>query len=72
MNEEKGQALASAFFPPPPLDSSVPLNYDYPIPVDTLDAIMEENINRNIARLSLYKAPGPDGISNSVLISCKV
>ncbi|KIK79459.1 hypothetical protein PAXRUDRAFT_16324 [Paxillus rubicundulus Ve08.2h10] len=69
-NEEKGTALASSFFPPPPDLSSVPIDYEYPTLVDSPGPITTAQIEKSIAKLSPYKAPGPDGISNTVLINC--
>ncbi|KAG2030270.1 hypothetical protein BDR03DRAFT_878720 [Suillus americanus] len=65
-NDKKSKALANAFFPPPPVDSSVPLNYNYPEPIVPFAKIMEEQVAKAIANTSSYKAPGPDGICNIV------
>lgn len=70
-NEDKSRALAETFFPPPPRSPSIPSDPDYPTPLSTPSQITEENICNNIARLSPFKAPGPDGISNSVFIHCR-
>ena len=70
-NEEKSIALAQAFFPPPPLQSSVPADYIYPEAVQTPEPITTDQLKRNIAKLSPYKAlAGPDGICNIVYIRC--
>ena len=68
-NEEKSQALANAFFPPPP-----PNPHTFP-PTDTptvgrFTPYSNERILRAIRKLKAHKAPGPDGIPNFVIISC--
>lgn len=65
-NDEKSKALANAFFPPPPDNSSIPPDYDYPDPITPFTRITEEQIARAISNTSSYKAPGPDGICNIV------
>jgi hypothetical protein len=69
-NDDKSTALASTFFPPPPPTSSVPLDATYPDPVPTPAPISDTQLSRSIAKLSPYKAPGPDGICNIVFIRC--
>ncbi|VDC04045.1 unnamed protein product [Peniophora sp. CBMAI 1063] len=69
-NEEKSELLARAFFPPPPEDSGVPENHEYPPPVEGMAPTTEDLVRRHIAALSPYKAPGPDGIQNVVLMQC--
>jgi hypothetical protein len=67
-NEEKSQLLAKVFFP----DKCVTLDH---LPeqaqmeqICKLDPINRDQIKRHIAKLKPYKAPGPDGIPNIVLI----
>jgi len=69
-NEQKANLFAKTFFPPPPIVSSVPKLYNYPSPLPEPPQISEEQILRQIARLSPYKAPGPDEIPNVVLQKC--
>ncbi|KAF5378264.1 hypothetical protein D9615_008696 [Tricholomella constricta] len=57
-NEEKSRLFARALFPAPPRISTVPPDYAYPEPLPTSGAITEEQIRRNIAKLSPYKACG--------------
>ncbi|KIJ06852.1 hypothetical protein PAXINDRAFT_50299, partial [Paxillus involutus ATCC 200175] len=70
-NEEKSEALAKAFFPPPPAVSSVQEEYVYPEEIANPGEITEEQIKRSIAKLQPHKAPGPDGIHNIVFKQCK-
>src|ERR1700678_1140175 len=58
------------FFPPPP---PIPDNYEmfeYPDPLPDPARITAGQIRRHIAKLSPYKATGPDGIPNIVLQKC--
>lgn len=66
-NEEKSDLFARTLFPEPPHTSSVPADFAYPMPLPTSGEITEEQIRRNIAKLSPYKACGTDGIPNIVL-----
>jgi hypothetical protein len=68
-NEEKSNLLAKTFFPPKP-PNDMPLHFVYPKPICTLGPISREQIKRQLAKLKLYKAPGPDGIPNIVLTKC--
>jgi hypothetical protein len=68
-NEEKSNLLAKTFFPPKPPEDT-PLHFVYPKPICALGLISKEQIKRQLARLKLYKAPGPDGIPNIVLTKC--
>jgi hypothetical protein len=68
-NEEKSSMLAKTFFPPRPPDGEL-LQFVYPKPVCQLDPISKEQIKRQLAKLKLYKAPGPDSIPNIVLTKC--
>jgi len=69
-NEEKSALLASTLFPPPPASSSVPIDYQYPEPVEDRTEITQEQLVTAVNKLSLYKAPGPDGIANVVFQRC--
>jgi len=66
-NEGKTTALARSFFPPKPLATSVPENYEYPEPLPDPPQITKEQIQEQIKRLLPYKASSPDGIPNIVL-----
>lgn len=65
-NAEKSEALAKAFFPPPPDIPLVPLSC-YPEPANIFKIFTRAQIVRTIGKLAAYKAPGPDGIPNVVL-----
>ncbi|TFY75555.1 hypothetical protein EWM64_g8458, partial [Hericium alpestre] len=67
-NGDKSQLLASAFFPPPPAVSSVTADAEYPDPLPDLAPFSCARIKVQLAKLSAFKAPGPDGIPNVVLI----
>jgi hypothetical protein len=69
-NEGKAELLSKQFFPPAPTVSTVPDNYAYPQRVPTPTRITAEQVKRIIAKLSPYKAHGPDDIPNVVLIKC--
>lgn len=68
-NQEKSTILAESFFPPPPTNDSVPETV-YPDPVARHTPFRRDEITRAIAKLSGYKAPGPDGICNIVYKRC--
>ena len=70
-NEEKSRLLAKAFFPPPPPNPLSGADRSaYPADMLNLPGIMKSQIRWHAAKLSPYKAPGPDGIPNVVLTSC--
>ena len=65
-NEEKSRMLAKLMFPARPDGCVVPeLEDDNQLP--SPGSITEEQIQRHLTRLHLYKAPGADGIPNVVL-----
>jgi ribonuclease HI/endonuclease/exonuclease/phosphatase family metal-dependent hydrolase len=69
-NNDKAKIFVKTFFPPPP---PVPDDFDqyaYPEPLPDPSPITEEQVQRHIAKLSPYKAHGPDGIPNVVLQRC--
>ena len=70
-NEEKSQMLAKTFFPQKP-DTHKETTQCEPEekPICKADTITRDQIKRALARLKPYKAPGPDGIPNIVLIRC--
>lgn len=67
MNKGKAEVLHKVFFPPKPMESTVPVGYQYPVPLPPPDIISKDQIRRHVRALSLYKASGPDGIPNIVL-----
>ncbi|THH16463.1 hypothetical protein EW146_g4189 [Bondarzewia mesenterica] len=67
-NSEKSAALASTFFPPPPETSSIDPDFIYPPPAFDFIPITCEQILCHLKHLQPYKAPGPDGIPNIVLM----
>jgi ribonuclease HI len=69
-NEDKATTFAKIFFPPPPPPEEEAANYEYPEPLPDPQQISLEQLQRNISRLSPYKAHGPDGIPNIVLQRC--
>ena len=68
-NDSKAAALADSFFPPPPV-THVPPGHKYPPPLKGIRCFSWSRICQVICSLSLYKAPGPDKIPNTVLINC--
>ena len=68
--QEKANAFTNIFFPPPPVTLTVPVNYGYPQPLPEPALITRDQIERQIQRLSPYKAYGPDEIPNIVLQRC--
>ena len=66
-NKEKVELFAKIFFPPPPAVSTVPMNFNYPIPLPDPPEITEEQIQHQIQRLSPFKVPEPDSVPNVVL-----
>ena len=69
-NEEKSRIFAKTFFPPPPPQTADQEHFDYPAPLPNPPQISDEQVQRHIAKLSPYKAHGPDGIPNIVLQKC--
>jgi len=69
-NAGKSQALYNSFFFPPPEDDGLDPNFIYPPPKFQFHSISDAQILRAIRKLKPYKAPGPDGISNSVFTHC--
>jgi hypothetical protein len=68
-NKEKSKLLAQTFFPPRPIDD-MPIQSAYPKPICDFDPISREQIKRQLGKLKLYKAPGPDGIPKIILTKC--
>lgn len=69
-SHDKARLFANTFFPPPPLNSSAPANFNYPEPIPNPPQITKAQIEDQIRRLLPYNAPGPDGIPNVVLQRC--
>jgi ribonuclease HI len=69
-NQSKATLFAKTFFPPPPATTNIPQNYQYPAPLPDPPPITRCQIERQIRRLSPYKAYGPDEIPNIVLQRC--
>ena len=69
-NQQKHELLYKTFFKTP---SGRPPNDNddtYPDPVCMFNNITDSQIQRAIARLSPYKAPGPNGVCNAVFVKC--
>jgi ribonuclease HI len=69
-NEGKSRALHEVFFYAPPDDFGVDPHYQYPEPLFDFEEVTNEQIERVASSLNPYKAPGLNGISNSVLTHC--
>jgi hypothetical protein len=69
-NEGKSKLLHKSFFYDPPADSGIDPDYQYPEPAFQFERITDDEVKRVIKKLSPYKAPGPNEISNSVLTHC--
>lgn len=69
-NNEKSRLLHRAFFYEPPADLQIPANPEYPPEAFTFKEITNDHAARVAKRLSPYKAPGLNDISNSVLTHC--
>jgi hypothetical protein len=69
-SQEKATLFAKMFFPPPPTEHNIPLEYKYPTPIPNPPSITREQIKRQVLRLSPYKAYRPDEIPNVVLQRC--
>nr|VWO96319.1 Uncharacterized protein [Ganoderma boninense] len=70
-NEAKGEEFYSTFFlPPGPPPPHTP-EHEYPPPRFEFTDISNLQVQRAIAALRAFKAPGPDGIPNEVYIHCR-
>src|ERR1700709_2313532 len=65
----KSQLLDSTFSPPPPPNPITPASVP-PQSVGKFEKYSQKRILETIAKSKPYKAPGPDGIPNVVLINC--
>lgn len=71
-NEGKSEIFAKTLFPPPPPRSAVPPDFIYPEPAAPWTDVTEEQLCKSIAKLSPYKAPGPDSMANIVFQCCPI
>ena len=69
-NKDKAATFAKVFFPPPPETDDELENFEYPEPLPDPSQITLGQVQRHIAKLSPYKAHGPDDIPNVVLQKC--
>jgi hypothetical protein len=69
-NARKSEILYSVFFRPPPENDHVDPEFNYCPPVCEFRLITDQQVHRAIAKLSLYKAPGLNGISNIIFMKC--
>jgi len=69
-NIDKAKALATSFFPSAPSSTSILQDHGYPIPVLRLRYFSHHQIREIAKLLKPHKAPGPDSISNVILIKC--
>lgn len=71
LNQDKSNALARTFFLKKPQQAVNAANEEEQSPpVCKMDPLTKEQICKHIACLKPFKAPGPDGIPNIVLIKC--
>jgi len=68
MNEDKSRLLCTTFFPDIEREDMSQADESYPTPKFTFTPITDDQIYRMINRLGPYKALGPDGIPNAMLI----
>jgi ribonuclease HI len=69
-NEDKAKTFVKTFFPPPPPQANAHEHFEYPEPLPDPPQVSTKQILAHIAKLSPYKAHGPDGIPNIVLQKC--
>ena len=69
-NERKSRALHEVFFYSPPEETGLAPDYQYPEPAFVFEEVTDEQIEHVAQTLNPYKAPGLNGISNSVLTHC--
>ncbi|KAH7919726.1 hypothetical protein BV22DRAFT_1022465, partial [Leucogyrophana mollusca] len=65
-NARKSELLYNTFFRGEPDGASAAPDQQYPPPVCSFVNITNAQIHRAIKKLAPYKAPGPNGVSNSV------
>ena len=66
-NSKKGAALAKGFFPQKPQTQNIQEDKNYPKMCSKVGKVTKDQICKQLKKLKLYKAPGPDGIPNIVL-----
>jgi hypothetical protein len=69
-NARKSKILYETFFCPPSENDFVDPNYTYEPPICEFKLITNQQINHLIVKLSPFKAPGPNKISNIVFMKC--
>jgi len=69
-NGKKSNTLAKGFFPLKPAESTDQPSTRYPKQCQGGVKIMADQIQKQLCKLKPYKAPGPDGIPNIVLMKC--
>jgi hypothetical protein len=69
-NKGKAEILMKQFFPPAPVEPTIPPGHVYPNCVPMRGQISSEQVKRVVAQLSPYKAHSPDEIPNIVLMKC--
>src|SRR5882724_10152602 len=67
-NEDKSRLLCTTFFPDIEREDMSQADNSYPTPKFAFTPITDDQIYRVIKRLGPYKAPGLDGIPNTMLI----
>lgn len=69
-NARKSELLYGTFFRQQPENDYVDPNANYPPPICSFENITDAQIYRAIAKLSPFKAPGPNGVCNCVFTKC--
>ena len=69
-NTRKSKLLYEVFFRPLPANEHVEPNFNYDPPICKFVPITDQQIFRAIAKLSPYKAPRPNGVSNCIYTHC--
>ena len=66
-NSKKGAALAKGFFPQKPQTQNIQEDKNYLKMCSKAGKVTKDQIRKQLKKLKLYKAPGPDGIPDIVL-----
>src|SRR6202522_1223689 len=69
-NADKSKLLHKVFFYDPPADPGIDLGHTYPEERFPVGRITNNHIKKAIKRLKPHKAPGMNGIPNSILTNC--
>ena len=70
-NQDKSKLLANTFFPKKPANEEENrAQQEYLPPICEANKISQDQIRRQLKELKPFKAPGPDGIPNIVLMRC--